>query len=399
MTDADFTVIGAGVMGLAIALAWKQRHPAERVVVLDKEPALGAHASGRNSGVLHAGLYYPAGTLKAEFARDGNRAWTAWCLERRLPIRRCGKLVVAREAADHPQMDELLRRARDNGVPLEDLSAEDARRIEPRARTVDRALFAPETSSVDPGQVMASLAAAAGEAGVELRLGAGFQAREPSGALHTATGTFDPGFVVNAAGLQADRVAAAWGFGAQYRILPFRGLYLLGSDAAPDLRCHVYPVPDLDMPFLGVHFTVKVDGHVKIGPTAQPALWREQYGGWSGFSASELVEIGGLGLRKLLVDRRFRALAARELRHARQAALLDAARRLVPQLDAAAWTRWGPPGIRAQLVDRATGALVMDFVLEGDRDSFHVLNGISPGFTCALPFADHCVARIEAARA
>lgn len=349
--------------------------------------------------MLHAGLYYPAGTLKARLARDGNRAMAAWCEARGLPLRRCGKLVVAQSAADHPQMDELVRRAAGNDVPLELIDDVDARRIEPAAATVERALFAPETCSVDPRAIVRAMGEEAGERGIHLVLGAAFTGRGPSNSVQTTAGEFDGGYLVNAAGLYADRIARAHGFGERYRILPFRGLYLKGSRTARKLACHVYPVPDLELPFLGVHFTVTVDDGVKIGPTALPALWREQYGGLQGFSLSELAEIGTLGATQLLADSRFRALARQELAKSLRGPLLRAATRLVPSLDRAAWTRWGPPGIRAQLLDRQTRQLVLDFRVEGDDRSFHVLNAISPGFTCSLPFARYCCDEIERLRA
>ncbi len=395
--DADLTVVGAGVVGLAIARAWMRRHPADRVVVLDKERELGAHASGRNSGVLHAGLVYPPGSLKARFSRDGNRAMAAYCAARGLPLRRCGKLVLATSVADHGPMDELVRRAAANGVPVEEVDEAEVRRIEPRARTVGRALFAPETCSVDPRAVLSALADDLRQGGADLRLGWAWTGGRP-GRMDTSRGAFDPGYVVNCAGLHADRLARHYGFGRGLRVLPFRGLYLVGDPDVPPLACHLYPVPDLELPFLGVHFTAAVDGRVKIGPTATPALWREQYGGLRRFSARDLVEVGAVGAAQWLRSPRFRALARREVRKLWRSALLADAARLVPGLDPAGWTRWGPVGIRAQLVDLSRRELVLDFRVDGDAHSFHVLNAISPGFTCSLPFAELCCDRIEALR-
>lgn len=397
---ADLTVVGAGVVGLTLALAWKRRHPADDVVVLDKEPALGAHASGRNSGVLHAGLYYPPGTLKAQFARDGTRAWTRYCEERKLPLVRCGKLVVARGPEDHAGLDELLRRARGNDVPLESVDADQAHRIEPRAKTFERALHVPETAAMDPNAILAELRKDCAEAGVPVVLDCPWLGRaDDDDGVRTGKGSFAGGTLVNAAGLFADRVAQAYGFGADVAILPFRGFYLAADRGTPPLACHIYPVPDLALPFLGVHVTVKADGGTTIGPTALPALWREHYGGLSGARPRDLLEVGTLGLRKLAADPSFRALARRELAMARRGPLLDAAEALVSGLDRSRWTRWGRSGIRAQLVDRSTGDLLMDFRTEGDRRSFHVLNAISPGFTCSLPFAEHCCDQMEALRA
>jgi L-2-hydroxyglutarate oxidase LhgO len=214
----------------------------------------------------------------------------------------------------------------------------------------------------------------------------------------TDRGRLTTGFVVNAAGLQADRVAQDYGFGRNFRILPFKGLYLHRSEPGPSLRVHVYPVPDLRYPFLGVHFTRTVSGAEMIGPTALPALWREQYSGWAGFSARELLEVGATEARMFLTNASgFRRLAWREVRKYSRRALLRRAAELVPDVagaGASGWS-WGEPGIRAQLFDVGRQALVDDFVLEGDERSLHVLNAVSPAFTCAFPFADFVVDEID----
>lgn len=387
----DFLVIGAGVVGLTIALALRRRHPEASIVVVEKEGRVGEHASGRNSGVIHAGFYYSADSLKARLTRTGNQRLTAWCEERGVAVRRCGKLVVARDAADLPGLDELARRGAANGVPLEAVDADEARRLEPHAFTHERALFSPSTSVVDPEAVMAELARAGRDAGIAIHLDTawrGFLAPR----TQTSRGTIEAGFVVNAAGLFADRVAQAHGFAENLVMLPFKGLYLYGDEAAPPLRMHVYPVPDLDMPFLGVHFTVTVDGRVKIGPTAMPAPWREGYdlsgASRARFTLDEVFESARAAGAMLTRDASFRRHALREAPKMVGPLLVRDARRLVPTARAAAFTRWGRPGIRAQLFDRARSRLVMDFHYEGDDRSLHVLNAVSPAFTCSFAFAD-----------
>jgi (S)-2-hydroxyglutarate dehydrogenase len=373
----DYVVVGAGVVGLTVALELKRRDPKARVVVLDKEATVAQHASGRNSGVLHAGFYYSPDSLKARFTRVGNERMTAYCRERGLPLLACGKLVVAQNEGDLPRLDELLARGRANGVALSMISASEAREIEPRAITFERALWSPTTSTVDPHAVMQSLLDDARAAGIDVRFGAPFRAT-------TAR------YVVNAAGLQADTIARRFGFARDYRILPFKGLYLYSDEPAHAFRTHVYPVPDPHFPFLGVHFTLTVDGRAKIGPTAIPALWREQYDGFDRFRAGELVEIAARGLQLAAHERiapRFFASRGQVVREAAK---------LATNVRAADFTRWGKPGIRAQLYDIRRRKLEMDFVLEGDARSLHVLNAVSPGFTCAFPFAAHVADTIEA---
>ena len=394
----DVVVVGAGVVGLTIALELRRRHPTSRIVVLEKETRAGAHASGRNSGVLHAGFYYSADSLKARLTRDGNRRLAEWCEEHDVPVRRSGKLVVARSQADHAGLDELLRRGKQNGVELEEVDEDEAHRIEPLARTAGRALYSPTTSAVDPSQVMQRLEEHAERCQVAVETRTAWRGRRGTKVL-TSTDAIEAGYVVNAAGLYADRVAQAYGFGQDYVMLPFRGTYLYGNDSAPALRTHVYPVPDLGMPFLGVHFTVTVDGHVKIGPTALPAPWREAYrllGKPERFSLRDLSEALGQGLRLLATNGSFRRHAVHEAPKLSRRRLVRHAAELVPGVRAAQFDRWGRPGIRAQLLDKRKGELVMDFRFEGDERSMHILNAVSPAFTCAFAFAEMVVDAIEA---
>lgn len=396
--SADIVVVGGGVIGLAIALEARRRYPDCGITVLEKEPSPGLHASGRNSGVLHAGFYYSAESLKAQLTRHGRDRLEAFCDEHSIPVRRCGKLVVARDETELSTLSELVRRGAANGVPLEEIDAEAAARIEPLARTHERALFSPTTASVDPRAVVHALGGAARRAGVRIRTGVRFVGRlrdGVGGGIRTSDGDIAAGFVINAAGVYADRMARAFGFAEHYRILPFKGVYLYATGRV-SLRTHVYPVPDLRNPFLGVHFTVTSAGRTKIGPTAIPALWREHYSGLQNFSVREMVQIAGLEASLLVRnDFGFRELAARELPKYLRRNLVRRAAELVPGIRAADFTRWGEPGIRAQLVDLRKRRLEMDFVFEGDARSFHVLNAVSPAFTCCLAFAELALDRAE----
>ncbi len=393
-TLTDYLVIGGGIIGVCVARELRRRHPGRTVTLLEKENAVGLHASGRNSGVLHAGFYYSADSLKARFCRDGNRALRQYIQERHLALNPCGKLVIARSAADLPQLDELLRRAQRNGVELSPISAAEARRIEPRVKTFERALWSPQTATADPAEVIAAMRHDAVREGVRVLTGAAYLGRIGTTVQSTA-GTLDAGYVVNCAGLYADRVALDYGFSAHYRILPFKGLYLYSSEPAGAFRTNIYPVPDLRNPFLGVHFTVTVDGHAKIGPTAIPAFWREQYTGLDRFDPAEFVEIlwRDLGLF-VSAGFDFRRLAVEELRKYSRAHLVALAGALADGVAPADYTEWGRPGIRAQLMDLRTRKLEMDFVIEGDAASLHVLNAVSPAWTCSLPFAAHVCDRI-----
>src|SRR3989344_2953905 len=395
----DLLVIGGGVIGLCLALEASRRYPTSRITIVEKEAQCGWHASGRNSGVLHAGFYYTADSLKARFTRDGNRALTTYCEERVLRINKCGKLVIARNADDLPGLDELLRRGHANGVELHAIGRNEAEEIEPRVKTHERALFSPTTSSVDPREVMASLVRDAQAASIDILTGTRYLGQGQNGVM-TSNGGIATGYVINAAGLYADRIARDFGFARDYRILPFKGLYLYANEGANAVRTNIYPVPDLANPFLGVHYTVTADHKVKIGPTAAPAFWREHYTGIANINLVELGEIvareAGLFLRN---DFGFRHLALSELRKYSKKRMVSMAACLATSVDPRNYTDWGQPGVRAQLLNIRERRLEMDFRFEGDDRSFHVLNAVSPAFTCSLPFSHYLFDHIERLRA
>jgi L-2-hydroxyglutarate oxidase len=395
MAASDFLVIGGGIVGLSIARELKSRFSEAAVTLIEKEPACGLHASGRNSGVLHAGFYYSADSLKARFTRVGNEAMTAYCAARNIPLNKCGKLVVAKNESELAQLDELLARGARNKVPLESITEEQAREIEPRVKTCQRAIFSPTTSSGDPRQVIQTMEEDARHEGISIIRGERYLKRIEGG-IKTPKRQFAAGHIINAAGLYADKIALDFGFSESYRILPFKGLYLHSDEPPGSLRTNIYPVPDLRNPFLGVHFTVKSDGKVKIGPTAIPAFWREQYRSFDNFRFGEFVEIlfreAGLMFSSSFD---FRQLAVEELKKYSRPHLVALASHLASQVSAGNYRRWGEPGIRAQLLDIKSRKLEMDFVIEGDERSTHLLNAVSPGWTCALPFASYVVDRIE----
>jgi L-2-hydroxyglutarate oxidase LhgO len=396
--NTDYLIIGAGIIGINMALHLKRRHPGASITVIDKEPEPGLHGSGRNSGVLHAGFYYTANSLKARFTRDGNAALKDFIRERGLPLNECGKLVVAKNEEELPTLDELLKRAAANGVELHKISEKEAKEIEPRVKTCGHALWSPATATADPVPVLNAFRREAAACGIEFRFSEPFVSCAGS-RVRTGTMEFDAGFVVNAAGLYADRVAHAFGFGKNYTMMPFKGLYLKSNEPVGSFRTNIYPVPDLRNPFLGVHVTVAVDGHHKIGPTAIPAFWREQYKGVENFRFKEWLETAVLGSRLMLkADFDFRRLAVEELRKYHRAHLVRLSQALATGLEPQTLRRWGPSGIRAQLLNRQKNSLEMDFVFEGDKQSFHVLNSVSPGWTCSIPFTEYLVEEMEKVR-
>lgn len=397
MQTCDFLIIGGGVIGLSIARELRRRRTDASVVLIEKEPACGAHASGRNSGVLHAGFYYSPDSLKAKFTRLGNEQLTAYCEEKHIPLNKCGKLVVAKDAADLPALDELFRRGHLNGITLQPLTDTEAKSIEPRVKTYQRALFSPRTSTVSPLEVVNAMRQDAVREGIQIQCGTAYRGRD-NGNVRTNRERIEAGYVVNAAGLYADKIAMDYGFSERYRILPFKGLYLYSDEPPGSIRTNIYPVPDLRNPFLGVHFTITADGKAKIGPTAIPALWRENYEGLGSFNFGELVEVATRGLGLLTgAGFDFRRLAREELAKYSRSKMVSLASVLAEGVAEQNYKKWGRPGIRAQLLDIKKRKLEMDFVLEGDHRSMHVLNAVSPAFTCSLPFASHVCDHIDKA--
>lgn len=392
----DFLVIGGGIIGINIARELKRLFGDCTVVLIEKEAECGHHASGRNSGVLHSGFYYSHDSLKAKFTRLGNKLLTEYCESKRIPINKCGKLVVAKHRGDHVSLDELMSRARANGIEIQEVTEEEAKAIEPRVKTCERALFSPTTSTVDPLAVVNAMKADAVSEGVEVHCGVRYITRRNS-TMYTSSGLYQAGYIVNASGLYADKIARDFGFSEYYRILPFKGLYLHSDEPIGTIRTNIYPVPDLRNPFLGIHFTVTPTGQSKIGPTVIPALWRENYRGVDNFKLTEFTEIliRTFGLMALS-DFNFRRLAICELAQYSRARMLSSAGDLVDGIKPAHYRRWGKPGIRAQLLDIKQRKLEMDFVIQGDDRSMHILNAVSPAFTCSISFSNYVCQHLQA---
>lgn len=393
--NPDVVVVGGGVVGLASALALLERTPGLRLTLLEKESALATHQSGHNSGVVHAGLYYVPGSLKARLCREGRAELESFCREHGVPLRRTGKLVVAVDESELPRLAELKRRGLGNGLEgLAELDDTELRAIEPNVRGV-RALHVPETGVVDFQLVAERMAEVLRRGGARIVLGSRVEriVRDGGGlSLKTSTGAIRTGAVVACAGLQADRMAALAGTDLDTRVVPFRGAYWVLRGAGAELvRALVYPVPDPAFPFLGVHFTRRFDGSVWAGPNAMPALGREGYSRGSVSPRDALQAFGWPGFIRFA--RRYGGMGAVEIwRDVVKSAAVKEMRRYLPSLAARDVVR-GPSGVRAQVMTR-TGELVDDFLLAEGPNSLHVINAPSPAATSSL-----AIGRLVAARA
>lgn len=389
----DFLIIGGGVVGLTIAHELSESFPAARIDLIEKERDVALHASGRNSGVIHAGFYYHADSHKAHFCVEGNKLLKQFCRRHGLVLNECGKWVVATNEAEADRMEELFRRAVINNVYVE---RKPASKVPGNIQTMESALWSPSTASIDPVQVCQTLKSILHQRNVTFHFNT-LVTDVLDGVIRTQTIYLEPQLTINAAGAYADRIARLFGVIHPYTMIPFKGLYLIHDGSDDAIQSHIYPVPDIRNPFLGVHFTATADGRLKIGPTAIPALWREHYSGFDRFQLNEFSELIYHGSRlwwKNPFD--FRRLAFEEVLKYIKPVLRRQATKLVPDMDVSAFQRWARPGIRAQLVNTKTLELEEDFIFHEQSDAMHILNAVSPAFTGAFAMARHIVQRITA---
>ncbi len=387
----DYLVIGAGIIGLNIAKNLKERFPQSEILVIEKEPEVAMHSSGRNSGVLHAGFYYTANSLKAKFTKEGNFALKNFCKQRNLKINECQKVVVAIDEEEVKGLEELKRRGDINGVELIWLDEKELEKLYPNIKTHKKALLCPSTATVNPKEVTKEFAKVIAELGVDLILDCKYLSSKDN-QVRTTLGDFEAKKVINCAGLYADKIAQDFGFSKDFVIIPFKGIYLKDKNNVSNLATNVYPVPDLKNPFLGVHYTLTVDNESKIGPTAIPAFWRENYQGLDNFSLSEFFEILFYEIKLFITNAfSFRRLAYSEIKKYNLSYFKNLAMKLTKNMNHEGYNSWSTPGIRAQLLDKNTLELVQDFVVESDENSVHVLNAVSPAFTSSIPFANWVV--------
>lgn len=392
VTGTSFAVVGAGIIGAAVARELTRRFPGAAVTVFEKEHRPAAHQTGHNSGVVHAGLYYEPGGLKARLCRRGVGLLRDLCAERGLPYEACGKVVVALDADEEARLERIFERATANGVPgVRMIGPGELREIEPNA-VGRRALYSPETAIVDYARVTEALLGDVRDAGGSVRFGTEVRAVAESGGtatVQTAEGAERFDAVIACAGLQSDRLAARSGEADGPAIVPFLGQYFVLEPAYRDVvRGLVYPVPDPRYPFLGVHLTKRVDGEMTVGPNAFASLSREGYSGL-GLDVRDVASTLAFGGFWRFAGRNL-PTAAREIRTlASPSRFIAEARRYVPALEGAtavAATR----GVRAQAMER-DGSLVDDFAIQRRGRITHIRNAPSPGATSSMAIAEHIV--------
>ncbi len=402
-TNFDFIIIGGGIVGLTLARELSVRGN-KKIAILEKEEKLGVHSSGRNSGVLHAGIYYAADSLKAKVCREGSLRMQEYAKENGIACKKLGKVIVAQREDLAPQIDFLLERSTANGIRVEKIDERQLHELEPYAVTHKHALYSPDTAVIDSKGVLATLEKEIKAAGVEIIKGAEVIALDSTaktitvrahagdqGSGQRAGSTYGYGYFFNCAGLHADRIAHYDNVGLKYRILPFKGMYRkLTPESAAKFRSSIYPVPDLNVPFLGVHVTRSVYDEVMVGPTAIPAFGRENYTGFKGITPSDFPTMAWDLLSMMKRNEKgFRKMVYDELGKYREAGYLKCVRELAPTLQSSDITHHGKVGLRPQLIDEEKMKLEMDFIVEKGKNSTHILNAISPAFTSSFAFAKY----------
>ena len=385
----DIAIIGGGIVGLATALALRARFPRYSLAILEKESEVGHHQTGHNSGVIHAGIYYKPGSHKARLCIEGARQMLEFCRDNNVPFDRCGKLIVATTAEELPRLQNLYERGRANGITgLELINPDRAREIEPHTKAV-QAIYSPNTAITDYGQVAAAMALKIRETGGEILLSSHvLDIRRTNRDYHLGTAGQDIScrYLINCGGLYADRIARMMGLHPEILLLPFRGEYYTLKPDCRLVRGLIYPVPDPQFPFLGVHFTKRVAGDYEAGPNAVLAFAREGY---------RFRDICWKDLAAMFTHPGFWAMAWRywhiqayELyRSLSRRAFLNALQKLVPELQDRDLERGGS-GVRAQIVTRQ-GLLADDFIIAESHNAINVLNAPSPAATASIAIGNH----------
>ncbi|MEK9726806.1 MAG: L-2-hydroxyglutarate oxidase [Candidatus Margulisiibacteriota bacterium] len=386
----NILIIGAGIVGLSIAKALLDH--GHKVSVIEKETKVGVHASGRNSGVLHSGIYYPKDTLKAKFCQTGRPLFQEYCKKKKIQIDNCGKVLVTKNEKEIDSLNLLYERGVENNLLINKLTVTELGRISPLAKTIDSALWVPETSVFNPTQLLQSLTdeIESHDFG-SLFFQEAFVEVVSETKIKTTTMELNYDVLINCAGGYADKIAHKFNLAKELVLIPFKGIYKkLNPGLANQIHHHIYPVPDLENPFLGVHFTKSMNKDVYVGPTAIPAFGPENYGlfeniGWEG--ANILAKDAIL----FLLNKKFRRVALSEPKRYVPQFFYNEAKKLLKGLTASDLYPSQKIGIRPQLVNWKTKELEMDFKIIKHGNQIHILNAISPAFTCCFAFSKYII--------
>ena len=390
LENYDYVIIGAGIIGISLGIELLTQKPTNRILIIDKESRPGVHASGRNSGVLHAGFYYSPDSLKAKFCKQGNLELKKFCNTNNLEVKETGKVVVCQDKNDVTRLMNLFERGIANGVEIELLESKELSRIEPAAQTVDKFIWSPTTAVGNPKEIIKKLAEKFTDMGGLFRFNSRVKLMDNSnevliegdGYILSATS------IINSAGAYSSELAKQVGVGHEYVCLPFLGAYRKSEFVAGNPKRLVYPVPNPINPFLGVHTTNTLSNEIKIGPTAFPVIGKEQYKFLDGFNVKELRDFY-LATKTLLKSDSVNILGLAKSEGIKlfKRPLIKKAKRLTNALDLNQKWKNYPAGIRAQIVNLDTKVIEMDYIVRSDKNVVHILNAVSPGWTSSIPFS------------
>lgn len=397
----DILILGAGMIGLSLAYQISRKYKDLSILILDKESKIGMHNSGRNSGVLHAGIYYKPGSLRAKVCVEGAKRLKEWCLSEGLNVLNCGKVIVTQKIDQNKELDLLMDRAMKNGAKVEFIDNKDLKEISPFIRNAtDKSIWSPNTCVVDPISILERLSYRIKEMGVKV----GFNSKitdidnDKNSVSFLRNGIENIiyyGHLFNCCGVNTDEVAKKFNISEDYKILPFKGIYWqLKSNKQFSFKTNIYPVPDLNLPFLGVHITPNLKGDIFLGPTAVPAFGKENYNGINGFDPLLTANfIGDLSFQMLKNLNGFRRYAAEQAFQGFKPFFVKAVQDLIPSIKSQDLIKSNKVGIRAQLFDIRKKELIQDFKLITVKNTTHVLNAISPAFTASFALADLIIER------
>ncbi|NOR79787.1 MAG: L-2-hydroxyglutarate oxidase [Methyloprofundus sp.] len=389
--ETDILVCGSGIIGLTIAKRLIDTGY-KNILIIDKEENSGEHASGRNSGVLHSGIYYPNDTLKAQFTLQGNHLMKEYCIKNNLPICESGKVVVTNNDEEINTLNELYNRAKDNGAKVEIINKKKLKEIEPYAKTYKEALYVHDTTVVDPKKILLCLTNELVSSGkVKILYNTSFSSLNNDNVAKTSSGLIKFDIFINAAGAYGDKISHSFGIGLNYKIIPFKGIYKkLVHNKSSFVNGNIYPVPDINNPFLGIHLTKSINGDVYIGPTAIPAFGRENYDIIKGID-SEVFDILFREGVLFFSNKKFRNIALEEPKKYWFKYFFNDVQKLISDITPNDIEYSSKVGIRPQLVNWKNKELVMDFLIKKEGNSVHILNSISPAFTCSMAFSKFVV--------
>ena len=395
--NTDFLIIGSGMVGLTLAYQLKKNYPNQSITIIEKESSTGKHSSGRNSGVIHAGIYYKPNSLKAKVCVEGAQRLIQWCDKENVPLLRCGKIILPQTIKLDSQIDYLLNRGIQNGAQVSIINKDQLnQKISDANHSARRALWSPNTCVVDPLKVLFKLVENLKNQGINFLFDSKINdINNELGYLKIYNKsnnitTINFGHAFNVSGIHATNIASLFGIDHSYEVLPFKGTYWeLDSGCPLNIPMNLYPVPDLSVPFLGIHFTPSLSGKVYVGPTAIPALGKENYRLWEKID-TELILNSFVKMSLMWISNKngFRGYASEQLIHFLKPFFIQSARLLVPDLKSEYLLPSSKVGIRSQLYDKDKNILVDDFVIYKDNKSTHVLNAISPAFTAGFKLAE-----------